>query len=1247
MASKLTVATLNVRGIRNLNKRKKIFHWISKQNVDIFCLQETFLTKELDSQLKQNWPGKQYHCYSTSSHSRGTTILIKEGLDLENITVKYKGEGRGLMINFTYNNEQFAIINIYAPNNLPERKQFFNNISEWILKTCPNHPNIIMLGDMNTHLEQIDTTTNKTNPNKNTLLSLIKRLNLVDIWRKLNKNKRQYTWVDPANKEHRTRIDYIFTAPTIMSQINKCTIKNAPVPDHKLIKCTIENIGKPRGKGYWKLNTKYLNDENYCQIINNCFDHTRQQYENVLNRRQIWDLCKYNFKTESIKYAISIKREESNAKAMLEKELETIDNAIDSNQYTHSDLEKRNKVKTLLDDMYNAEAKGAQIRSKANDIITNEINKNHFKRLENIRQKSNTINQLKCEKGKTVTSDSDILETCVNFYSKLYSTSQPREENIEQYINNTGGLPSLNQDDQNKCEGLVTNQECVDVLNKIKPGKSPGLDGLPSEFYCKFWNKIGIFLTEVFNEAYEYGELSDTQKQSVLTLIFKKGNKLDLSNYRPISLSNYDYKLLAFVLANRLHKVLNKLISSDQSGYIKGRFIGNNIRLISDTIEFCEVNAKDAVLLFLDFKKAFDSVEWVFIEKTLTKFNFGPQFKNWIKTMYTNANAKIKNNGWISSPYRLERGIRQGCPVSALLFILVVEILAQRIRNDTEVKGINIYGKNIKINQYADDTVIFLKNSSNIEAVLKHTDRFGKLAGPVLNSSKTEALSFRAQRKICAYKDIKWIKESTKCLGVYFGPDRDICLQKNWQDKVDKIRDMLSQIKCRKLSLFQRVEAIKVSIIPKLIYPATMMHTPPEILQNVNNIVWNFIWQGRDKIKRKTACRPIIEGGLGMLDINQQFQAIKAAWIPKIINSTDNWAHIAKSTLELIGPTDVILKMNFLNHKHFPRLKNIPLFYQQVLTSFNTAKYMHTWESPNDIKNEVIWGNTRFTYTDQTGIAQTLYFESWIKAGIKYLSDLTFNNGEIVTDNIKYLLEDESFFTGESMIIRASFRKYIDLLSRADDIEQQPPPCNFMSKDGEVDIQNQKCKFFYNSISQKHKINNKNEEKWCQILEKETLDFTKPYQRRLKMMCDTKVKDFNFKLFHHIIPCNYYLSNFTNKNEQCNSCGQREDIIHMLYSCQYKAHIWNIIGEHLNIEMDFQTLLGGSDNISDNLNTVINYLAYYIFLYEYLRNNNLINENNLYKYLIKKLYYVKAIYEHFSPEFAQNVELLCNRIDNN
>jgi len=210
---------------------------------------------------------------------------------------------------------------------------------------------------------------------------------------------------------------------------------------------------------------------------------------------------------------------------------------------------------------------------------------------------------------------------------------------------------------------------------------------------------------------------------------------LELSNWRPITLLNVDFKIAAKAIAKRLESILPNLIHPDQTGFVKGRYIGENVRLISDIMEYTKLQKIPGILVSLDFRKAFDSIEWPFIMKTLDKINFGSDIKRWVSTFYTNIESTVLNNGFATNWFKPSKGVRQGCPLSPYLFILPAEILAHKIRQDPSYNGIKIFGNEVKLSLFADDTNIFCADLASVERALKLVEEFGKIAGLCLNGA--------------------------------------------------------------------------------------------------------------------------------------------------------------------------------------------------------------------------------------------------------------------------------------------------------------------------------------------------------------------------------------------------------------------------------------------------------------------------------------------------------------------------------
>ncbi len=224
-----------------------------------------------------------------------------------------------------------------------------------------------------------------------------------------------------------------------------------------------------------------------------------------------------------------------------------------------------------------------------------------------------------------------------------------------------------------------------------------------------------------FNFAIEHGAFHRDQKTSLISLLLKKGkDPLDCSSYRPISLIPCDLKIYAKVFASRLEKVIHSLIKEDQTGFIKGRNASDNMRRLLHILDFADSHPTPCGLS-LDAEKAFDRLEWNYMWAVLQCFGFGEHFVSMIKTLYHSPAASVITGNIISPSFPLQRGTRQGCPLSPLLFCLSLEPLAQAIRK-SEV-SIKIHDHNHSISLYADDIILYLDHFDvSVSSVIKEFD---------------------------------------------------------------------------------------------------------------------------------------------------------------------------------------------------------------------------------------------------------------------------------------------------------------------------------------------------------------------------------------------------------------------------------------------------------------------------------------------------------------------------------------------
>ena len=218
------------------------------------------------------------------------------------------------------------------------------------------------------------------------------------------------------------------------------------------------------------------------------------------------------------------------------------------------------------------------------------------------------------------------------------------------------------------------------------------------------------------NYSYNTNKLPTSQTKGILALIPKGDQPKDkLTNWRPITLLSTVYKLISGVVANRISTLLPKLINSDQSGFVKGRYIGECLRTTYDIVEWAKNKQRIGLLLLIDFEKAFDSISFKYIIKTLKFFKFGQSLQKWVILLLNNFKASICHAGNISAQFDILRGCRQGDPIASILFILCIEIMAIKLRGSNEIKGYKMDNLENLLSLYADDRSIFLEyNATNL-----------------------------------------------------------------------------------------------------------------------------------------------------------------------------------------------------------------------------------------------------------------------------------------------------------------------------------------------------------------------------------------------------------------------------------------------------------------------------------------------------------------------------------------------------
>ena len=218
----------------------------------------------------------------------------------------------------------------------------------------------------------------------------------------------------------------------------------------------------------------------------------------------------------------------------------------------------------------------------------------------------------------------------------------------------------------------------------------------------------------------------------------KDKDKRIIQNWWPISFLNVDVKIISKALSKCLKNALPSLISDNQSAYVDGRFISEGGRLIADVLQTTDMLKLNGMLITIDIQKAFDSVNHQFLILALKRYGFGKMFIKWVKTLLKNKESCITNGGFTVKFFKLDKATRQGDPISAYLFIPVLEIVFNLIKQNNDIHGLTFFDHTFLYTAYADDTTFFLEDKESVKKVMKVFDTFSINSGLKPNKSKCE-----------------------------------------------------------------------------------------------------------------------------------------------------------------------------------------------------------------------------------------------------------------------------------------------------------------------------------------------------------------------------------------------------------------------------------------------------------------------------------------------------------------------------
>lgn len=588
---------------------------------------------------------------------------------------------------------------------------------------------------------------------------------------------------------NKTTIDYIFSAPQLVEFISTEEIEfiSDTWTDHAMLNITLQFRCAEHGKGLWRANPALAKNPFFVGKLYNALNGFHDKLDSTplefLDTTQVlWDQIKALTK----KVANYCSRQKSAWRDRQLKRLQRKRNKI-LRRYPNNEAvlnQRLSIVEKLIGDLQqelvDIQALKAGIRWREHG----EASAGFLKRTATRRAVKRSIPTLihPFTQAQCVTND-DKREAAFQFYKKLYTPSAVNQTEIQYFANQIPSTDKILDEQHEQLCTPITIDELIDGSGRRPKNSSPGIDGLPYEIYNLLFShdRTADLALDMFNDALEKGIFPASWQETCVILLPKSQNLASLTQWRPISLIAVDAKIFTRLMNSRLMMMLSTRISTNQLGFMPKRFIGENGMLLQTTQAIATDSKSTSIALLLDQEKAYDRVHFDYLATVMKAFNIPDSIIHSIITLFSETRIQVNINGFLTEALPQERGLRQGDPISPLLFNISFDPFLRAINVNPSIHGfdftkeassspsitpidqvthslthltmdsshheINATAKlpPLKIIAYADDTMVFLKNQNDFHLIQTTITKYMTASNASLNYSKTKALSLSGQ----------------------------------------------------------------------------------------------------------------------------------------------------------------------------------------------------------------------------------------------------------------------------------------------------------------------------------------------------------------------------------------------------------------------------------------------------------------------------------------------------------------------
>ena len=1178
----LSILTYNCNGLGDQKKLKRLLIKLNpmvEKNCIIF-LQETHIvnTEYLEMIWKHNFLS---NCVKTNS--AGVIILYNKQYELVH---KFADcEGRQLIAAIQNDETKFILANTYFPNDHKQGITFAETMYTKILEIQADFPDFVTFyaGDMNVCLSTNDSINRCKSQNENILSDVIRNNNkvseLTDAYRAIHAEN-GYTW---KRLTCYSRLDYIFVSNAIRSKISGASTDWAfESSDHAAVKIDFTFEEEPtKGPGIVKVNTKILEDPFVALQIGKEIEEMMSQTDESWNPHSRLEFLKVAIRSVFSSKVSEIRKGVNEEIKETEEELNQMED-LKVKIITKPNLDQEEKIRKsekVDEATTNLKSKLAILRRKFSDTLAfvskakwfeyGEKSNKFFLNLNKCRQKQKLISKIRNNEKEFVGQD-QVSKGITEFYRELYSAQPTENINDDSFFDN---CPKLTEDQANYLDKELNLADLHEALSTCKVS-SPGPDGIPYIIYKKYWKLMGPILLEAWKHSVKTGTLPTSHLESTITLLPKEGkDTIDIKNWRPITLSNCDSKIITKALSLKTSKVLESIIDPSQTAYVPGRSVSDNLRSNFFYKNYCSQNHIDSVLISLDAKKAFDSVDHKYIEKALIAYGFGPGFIKIFQTLYRNITARILINGFASESIKIERGVKQGDALSCAIFIICIDPLLRNLNKNRRIKEVKIRTKNTareEINfkgaAYADDiSVICEKSYDCIQQVFYEYERLTRRSGLELNADKTEILNLNSKENDTVqfnYNESKFAittVDKIKICGLYYCSDLQEEYKLNVLEKIKKLSFKIKLWSHRHLTMEGKVLIVKTFGLSQIIYNMQCYGFDNPELINTERMIFKFLWStkdnqnGIDRIKRSIMKNDYSKGGMKVTDIECLNRSLKLKQFFRAQKSN----HVI-STIQLLTSTKSGQE-NAIYQEYQTVTKEEPICSSaqetlNIIIDYNRDSYNNIpseeYETDKNLIDEVSSINLTTFLTRKKRVFLLCMLKPLTAIGITTLGELT--------QAYEYETDERLNKTMRSII--SAFPKILIDISKCfcEDINSNSEKIEYMLiapntrkninsivvKELQVTLKNALKKIEAQDFNNKLGIDN----------------FDEQNITRFRDNCkNPKLRNIYFRLIHNDFFTHVRMKKYKmTEDDHCPRCGQTENTKHLLWECTHVQNIWKL-----------------------------------------------------------------------------------------